>query len=73
MVNVNRYGNTSAASVPIALCEAREQGRIGREKWPRWLRLALALPGAQQLSGFDAKPSAGWQKLPVYAMQSGLR
>lgn len=26
--NVERYGNTSAASVPIALCEAIEQGRI---------------------------------------------
>jgi 3-oxoacyl-[acyl-carrier-protein] synthase-3 len=27
-VNVDRYGNTSAASIPIALCEALEQGRI---------------------------------------------
>lgn len=27
-VNVNRYGNTSAASIPIALVEALEQGRI---------------------------------------------
>jgi 3-oxoacyl-[acyl-carrier-protein] synthase-3 len=27
-VNVDRYGNTSAASVPIALCEAIEQGRV---------------------------------------------
>jgi 3-oxoacyl-[acyl-carrier-protein] synthase-3 len=27
-INVDRYGNTSAASVPIALCEAREQGKI---------------------------------------------
>ena len=26
--NVDRYGNTSAASVPIALCEAAEGGRI---------------------------------------------
>ncbi len=26
-VNIERYGNTSAASVPIALCEAFEQGR----------------------------------------------
>jgi 3-oxoacyl-[acyl-carrier-protein] synthase-3 len=25
-VNLERYGNTSAASVPIALAEAREQG-----------------------------------------------
>ncbi len=28
MLNVDRYGNTSAASVPIALCEAFETGRI---------------------------------------------
>lgn len=28
MVNVDRYGNTSAASVPLALCEAFEMGRI---------------------------------------------
>ncbi|ABA90222.1 3-oxoacyl-(acyl carrier protein) synthase III [Syntrophotalea carbinolica DSM 2380] len=28
-VNVDRYGNTSAASIPIALDEARRNGRIG--------------------------------------------
>lgn len=28
MSNIERYGNTSAASIPIALCEAVEQGRI---------------------------------------------
>ncbi len=27
-INVDRYGNTSAASIPIALCEAMEQGRL---------------------------------------------
>jgi 3-oxoacyl-[acyl-carrier-protein] synthase III len=27
-VNVDRYGNTSSASIPIALDEAIEQGRI---------------------------------------------
>ncbi|MCK4590942.1 MAG: hypothetical protein KAT86_04250 [Candidatus Latescibacteria bacterium] len=27
-VNVDRYGNTSAASIPIALSEALEQKRI---------------------------------------------
>ncbi|MEZ9233457.1 ketoacyl-ACP synthase III [Vibrio amylolyticus] len=27
-VNINNYGNTSAATVPIALCEAVEQGKI---------------------------------------------
>jgi 3-oxoacyl-[acyl-carrier-protein] synthase III len=29
--NVDRYGNTSAASIPIALCEAVEQDRIHRD------------------------------------------
>jgi 3-oxoacyl-[acyl-carrier-protein] synthase-3 len=28
MVNVDRYGNTSTASIPIAACEAIEQGRL---------------------------------------------
>lgn len=28
--NIERYGNTSAASIPIALCEAIEQGRVKR-------------------------------------------
>jgi 3-oxoacyl-[acyl-carrier-protein] synthase-3 len=27
-VNVDRYGNTSAASIPIALSEAKESGRV---------------------------------------------
>jgi len=26
--NIQKYGNTTAASVPIALCEAWEQGKI---------------------------------------------
>jgi 3-oxoacyl-[acyl-carrier-protein] synthase-3 len=30
-VNVEKYGNTSAASIPIALCEARDAGRIKRD------------------------------------------
>jgi 3-oxoacyl-[acyl-carrier-protein] synthase-3 len=29
--NLARYGNTSSASIPIALCEAIEQGRIKRD------------------------------------------
>lgn len=28
VINVDRFGNTVAASIPIALCEARESGRI---------------------------------------------
>ncbi|MCA9896272.1 MAG: ketoacyl-ACP synthase III, partial [Anaerolineae bacterium] len=29
--NLDRYGNTSAASIPIAMCEAIEQGRIRKD------------------------------------------
>ncbi len=28
VVNVDRYGNTSAASIPLALCDALEEGRL---------------------------------------------
>jgi len=28
MINIERYGNTSAASIPVAVCEAFDQGRI---------------------------------------------
>lgn len=31
MTNLDRYGNTSAASIPIALCEAIEQGRVQQD------------------------------------------
>ncbi len=30
-INVDRYGNTSTASIPIALCEAIEEGRIKQD------------------------------------------
>lgn len=29
-VNIHKYGNTSAASIPIALCEAYEEGKLKR-------------------------------------------
>ncbi|MFQ5879626.1 MAG: 3-oxoacyl-[acyl-carrier-protein] synthase III C-terminal domain-containing protein, partial [Dehalococcoidia bacterium] len=29
-VNIQRYGNTSTASIPIALCEAAAAGRLKR-------------------------------------------
>ncbi|HVX86242.1 MAG TPA: beta-ketoacyl-ACP synthase III [Phycisphaerae bacterium] len=32
-INIDRYGNTSAASVPIALDEARKSGRCGTGDW----------------------------------------
>jgi 3-oxoacyl-[acyl-carrier-protein] synthase-3 len=32
-INIDRYGNTSAASVPMALDEARKSGRCGKGDW----------------------------------------
>jgi 3-oxoacyl-[acyl-carrier-protein] synthase-3 len=26
--NIHKYGNTTAASIPIALCEAMDEGRV---------------------------------------------
>jgi len=40
-VDLERYGNTSAASIPIALAEAKEQGRFA----PGDLVLAVAFGG----------------------------
>jgi len=31
VTNLDRYGNTSAASIPLALCEAIEQGRVHKD------------------------------------------
>ena len=28
--NIQKYGNTTAASIPIALCEALDQGKINK-------------------------------------------
>jgi 3-oxoacyl-[acyl-carrier-protein] synthase III len=33
MSNLSKYGNTSAASIPIALCEALEQGRVKEDDY----------------------------------------
>ncbi len=46
-INLEKYGNTSAASIPIALCEARESGRNSRRRhaftFRLWRRFSLGL------------------------------
>jgi 3-oxoacyl-[acyl-carrier-protein] synthase-3 len=32
-VNINKYGNTTAATIPMALSEACRENRIAREDW----------------------------------------
>ena len=46
IVNIDRYGNTSAASIPIALDEALEQGRIKYREDGNTLKIALVGFGA---------------------------
>ena len=43
--NIQRYGNTTAASIPIALCEAWQEGKIKKVILSVWLHLAVVLPG----------------------------
>jgi hypothetical protein len=66
-VNVDRYGNTSAASIPIALCEAVAQGRVHAGD-----RLALVGFGAgltwaaaaiEWGAPVPARPEPGWRFL----------
>ena len=51
-VNLHRYGNTSAASVAIALDEANREGRFKRGD-----NVAFA--------GFGARPYMGWPCLEM--------
>lgn len=46
IVNIDRYGNTSAASIPIALDEALEQGKIKYRTDGKTLKVALVGFGA---------------------------
>ena len=41
-----KYGNTTAASIPIALSEAWEQGKLNQEIWLSLLLLVVDLLGA---------------------------
>jgi 3-oxoacyl-[acyl-carrier-protein] synthase-3 len=45
MNNIQKYGNTTAASIPIALSEAWEMGKIKDGTWYVWLPLEVALHG----------------------------
>lgn len=58
--NIDHYGNTSAASIPIALCEAIQQGRvheddrlvfIGFGGGLTWASMVVQWTGAKQVQG----------------------
>ena len=43
--NIQKFGNTTAASIPLALCEAWEEGKIKKVTWFAWRHLAAGIPG----------------------------
>jgi len=54
MVNIHKYGNTSAASIPIALDEARKEGRVKDGDIVVMVAFGAGLPGVQQLFDFES-------------------
>ena len=48
VTTVDRHGNTSAASIPLALSVAVGDGRISAGTWCSWRRWAAASPGARR-------------------------
>lgn len=63
-INLDRYGNTSAASVPIALCEAIQAGRIRRKDRVVLVGFGAGLTWGAAVIQWDAplpaEPSQWW-------------
>jgi 3-oxoacyl-[acyl-carrier-protein] synthase-3 len=66
VVNIDRYGNTSTASIPIAFCEAWDQGRIrtgdnlvlvGFGGGLTWGALAMTLTERERVQKVDGRKS----------------
>ena len=66
-VNIDRYGNTSAASIPIALVEALEQGRIGENSTILLVGFGAGLTWAAavvKLGTLEQPRFAMWRTIP---------
>jgi 3-oxoacyl-[acyl-carrier-protein] synthase-3 len=59
-LNIDRYGNTSAASIPIALCEAHEAGRVNAGDKLAFVAFGAGLTWAASVVeiGEPSKPAA---------------
>jgi 3-oxoacyl-[acyl-carrier-protein] synthase-3 len=57
-MNIERYGNTSAASIPIALCEALEQGRVQTGDTLAFVAFGAGLTWAAAVVKLGARPQA---------------
>ncbi len=82
VINVDKYGNTSAASIPIALCEAVEAGRVQANDHLVFVGFGGGLTWAAAAVQWDVTPlppADGWSRLRrravynVARVRSGLR
>jgi 3-oxoacyl-[acyl-carrier-protein] synthase III len=63
-INLDRYGNTSAASIPVALCEAAEAGRIQPGDHVAMVGFGAGLTWASAVVrwGVPRPPSPAWRR-----------
>jgi 3-oxoacyl-[acyl-carrier-protein] synthase-3 len=83
IVNLDRYGNTSAASIPIALCEAVEDGRVKPNDHVVFAGFGGGLTWGASVIQWDVTrmpPADGWRYrlrrravLGMARLRSGLR
>jgi 3-oxoacyl-[acyl-carrier-protein] synthase-3 len=76
MSNIAKYGNTSAASIPIALVEAVEQGRIHADDYIALVGFGGGLTWASmviQWSGPQAETRFGEPRRQAFYLWSGVR
>ncbi len=68
-INLDRYGNTSAASIPIALCEAIETGRVRPNDNLVFVGFGAGLTWAAAAVKWGvllpAKPLSWWRRLQI--------
>jgi 3-oxoacyl-[acyl-carrier-protein] synthase III len=77
MVNIERYGNTSSASIPIAVCEAVEQGSIRPRDHVVLVGFGAGLTwGALVVEWVDTRrpaPASRRRKLSLWTLLARLR
>lgn len=65
VINVERYGNTSAASIPIALCEAVSRGQVNPDDTVVLVGFGAGLTWGAMAVKWDASPppeATAWQQ-----------
>jgi 3-oxoacyl-[acyl-carrier-protein] synthase-3 len=72
-INIDRYGNTSAASIPIAVCEAVQEGRIQPGDHVVMVAFGAGLTwGAQTLKWVAPERRVPILRKPLVRLSAGL-